>query len=112
MDMEKFRRKEHNKPSLKKTKKQNGRFIKGPIPYSWYTRACCLSSTAGVVAAAIYFLFGLNKEKNPIALSNIVLKDFGIDRRRKYEALKRLKEAGLIDVDNQPGRSPRIKIIF
>jgi hypothetical protein len=36
----------------------------------------------------------------------------GIDRHAKYDALKQLREAGLVLVEEQKGKSPRVKALF
>jgi hypothetical protein len=36
----------------------------------------------------------------------------GIDRHTKYDALKQLRTAGLIIVEEQNGKSPRVKALF
>ena len=47
-----------------------------------------------------------------LALANVKLAARGISRRQKCYALKQLREAGLIAVEERGRRSPRIKPLF
>jgi len=44
-------------------------------------------------------------------LGNARLQKLGVDRDAKARCLKALQEAGLITVDQQPGRNPRVTIL-
>jgi hypothetical protein len=86
------------------------RFIKGPIPFSWISRAACLSSSALKIGLILWYLAGLNKSET-VKLSNRYLTEFGIHRAGKYRGLQALQLAGLISVSNQIGRSPLVTIL-
>jgi len=47
-----------------------------------------------------------------VTLPNVGLAKQGIDRCAKYDALKQLRDAGLIIVENRGRKSPRIKALF
>jgi hypothetical protein len=47
-----------------------------------------------------------------VTLPNAGLAARGIDRHAKYDALKQLRDAGLIVVEDRIGKSPRIKAMF
>jgi hypothetical protein len=74
-----------------------GRFLRGPIPWSWITAAAALPSRALVVGLCIWRLVGAMKR--------------GIDRATKSRALHALERAGLIKVARQPGRFPKVTLL-
>jgi hypothetical protein len=47
-----------------------------------------------------------------VTLPNAGLATQGIDRHAKYDALRQLRDAGLIIVEDRIGKSPRVKAIF
>jgi hypothetical protein len=47
-----------------------------------------------------------------VTLPNAGLAKLGIDRYAKYDALKQLREAGLVMVEERGRQSPRIKALF
>ena len=89
---------------------QTYRFIKGPIPYEWITRASRMSGTAVRVGLNLWFLSGLTKSKT-VKLSNRYLNDFGLHRISKSKGLKQLQDAGLISYTGKKGSSPLVTIL-
>jgi hypothetical protein len=92
----------HHKPGEK--------FIKGPIPWNWITRAGCLPGKALQVAVTIWFLAGI-KRTGTIQLSNKCLRDIGVNRYSKNRALKSLEINRLVAVERHKGRSPVVTIL-
>jgi len=90
--------------------RQGEKFLKGPIPLAWLSRAAALPGRALQVGLAIWFLAGLKKTRT-VTLTNAVLKDFGVDRHAKYRGLAVLEGAGLIAVERQPGHAPRVTLL-
>ena len=90
--------------------KQGERFLRGPIPLPWLSRAARLPGKALHVAIAVYYLAGL-KRRRTVALSGKVSAELGVDRHSKYRALKWLEEAGLVRVKRHPGRNPLVTIL-
>lgn len=86
------------------------KFLKGPIPLTWLTRAAALPGKSLHVGLTIWFLAGLTQSRT-VKLSSIGAASFGVDRYAKYRALRWLEEAGLIVVDRKVGRSPRVTLI-
>jgi hypothetical protein len=92
--------------------RRSGEFLKGPIPLSWWGRACELPGKALAVASAIWWLAGVRGVKGDLRLTSSILERFGVtDRSTKYRALKALKEAGLIRVDVKHGKNPEVTIV-
>lgn len=88
-----------------------GRFLKGPIPWSWIARAAALPGQALLVGLCIWRLAGATK-RHTVLFGNFDLKPLGIDRAAKSRALRALEGAGLIKIAHQHGRLPRITLLF
>nr|WP_315473029.1 hypothetical protein [uncultured Undibacterium sp.] len=87
-------------------------FIKGPLPLDWMHRAGRLNGKSLHVALELYRLVGFHTDgSKTVELSNKQLAKFGVSRDTKYEALKRLREAGLIRIEQQSGRLPKITLL-
>jgi hypothetical protein len=99
------------KGKIKKTYYKKGeRFLKGPIPWAWLSKASRNPGKSLNVALAIWFLSGLNRSRT-ISLSGSVLRELGVKRHSGYRALKSLEETGLISVCRHPGRNPVVTIL-
>ena len=88
----------------------NGRFLKGPIPWSWIAAAATLPSRALLVGLCLWRLVGAMKS-DTIFFGNSDLRQLGIDRATKSRALRALERAGLINVTHQPGRFPKVTLL-
>ena len=88
----------------------SGRFLKGPIPWSWITAAAALPSRALLVGLCLWRLVGAMKS-DTISFGNSDLRQLGIDRATKSRALRALERAGLIKVTHQPGRFPKVTLL-
>jgi hypothetical protein len=88
----------------------NGRFIKGPLPLAWFEGAAALPGRALHVALAIWFQVGLERSST-IKLGQKRASQFSVSRDAKYDALKRMTEAGLIEVEQSPGQAPRVTVV-
>jgi hypothetical protein len=93
-----------------KRKRHNHPFLKGPIPLLWLETAAKLPGKCLHVGLALWYLAGVQKS-NAVALGNARLQKLGVDRDAKARCLKALQEAGLITVDQQPGRNPRVTFL-
>ena len=85
-------------------------FIKGPLPLPWFEVAAALPGKALHVALAIWFQVGLERRPT-IKLGRALTARFGVSRDAKYDALHRLTAAGLVEVEQQPGRAPLVTVI-
>jgi hypothetical protein len=86
-----------------------GRFIAGPIPVSWVCQAKRLGVTALLVGLALWHIRGLRKS-NTFIVSNLMLRDWGIQADAKSRSLRKLERSGLISVERQGKRSPQITL--
>jgi DNA-binding transcriptional ArsR family regulator len=93
-----------------KAKIVSGRFLKGPIPWSWITAAAALPSRALLVGLCLWRLVGAMKN-DTVSFGNSYLQPLGIDRATKSRALRALERAGLIKVARQPGRFPKVTLL-
>ena len=98
------------KKEKKLDKKGNTPFIKGPIPILWLVSAREASPTALTVGLYLWYLSGLKKKKI-FKATNRNLQMWGLNRSAKYRGLKKLEEAGLIEVKRQNKNSPEVTIL-
>ena len=94
-------------PSTEARKKS---FIKGPLPLIWFEKAAILPGKALHVALAIWYRVGLERQST-VKLGQKVMSRFGVSRDAKYDALRRLVEAGLIEIEQLPGKAPIVTVI-
>jgi hypothetical protein len=88
----------------------DGRFLKGPIPWSWIAVAAALPSRALLVGLGLWRLVGAMKS-DTILFGNSDLRLLGIDRATKSRALRSLEQSGLIKVVHQAGRFPKVTVL-
>lgn len=86
-------------------------FIKGPLPLVWIERAAALPGKTIQVALAIWFQVGLEGTQT-VKLGQKRVDRFCVSRDARYDALRRLAEAGLIQLVQQPGQSPVVTVIL
>ena len=86
------------------------RFLKGPIPWVWITRAADLPGRALHTAMALWFLSGVTRSET-VKLSGRLLTELGVDRHAKYRALTALEGAGLVRVTRLPGQNPVVTLL-
>jgi hypothetical protein len=89
---------------------QNGKFLRGPVPWDWLAKAAKLPGKALHVGLALWRLSGATKS-DTVRLSNVELDAMGVDRNAKSRALKHLEQAGLVRVSQAPGQAPVVTII-
>lgn len=89
--------------------KSGVKFLKGPIPLPWLSRAALLPGKALHVALALWFLSGLTKSRT-VRLSKSTLEYFGVKRQASYRSLKALEGVGLIACSRSPGRCPIVTL--
>jgi hypothetical protein len=86
------------------------KFIAGPIDVSWVCQASRLGVKALLVGLALWHLKGLRR-CNSFELSNLMVREWGIQPDAKARALRKLEKAGLITVERRGKRSPRVTLI-
>jgi hypothetical protein len=87
-----------------------GRFLKGPVPWSWIVTAAELPGSALVVGLCLWRLAGATKRQS-FMLGNDEMEVMGVDRAAKSRALSALEQAGLISVAREPGRLPTVTLL-
>jgi DNA-binding transcriptional ArsR family regulator len=60
---------------------------------------------------ALWFLYGVSRDRNPVVLSRQVLTEFGVTPRSASRGLAALEDAGLVTVVRCHGRLPRVTIL-
>jgi hypothetical protein len=96
--------------SVARPRVAGGRFLKGPIPWSWISGAAALPGQALLVGLCVWRLAGA-KRSQTVLFGNADLKPLGIDRAAKSRALRALEQAGLIKIARQRGRLPKITLL-
>jgi hypothetical protein len=88
-----------------------GKFIAGPVDVSWVCRASRLGVKALLVGLALWHLRGLRKADTFI-VSNVMLRDWGIQPDAKRRGLRTLEKAGLIHIERRGKRSPQVTLVL
>lgn len=86
------------------------KFIKGPIPLEWISRANALPGKAGAVGLALWFLVGV-KGSRTVGLTGEVEHIAACGRQALYSSLAVLEGAGLITVERKPGARAVVTIL-
>ena len=86
------------------------KFIKGPIPLLWITRANSLPGKVGAIGIALWFLAGVKKSRN-FKLTGEVTRIACCERKTLYPALKALEESGLISVQRSKGARSMVTLL-
>ena len=116
VDLDQFRRRSDDQPRPKRSNrvprhKRGERFLKGPIPAEWLSRAAKLPGKALHVGLAVWFAAGLAKCRR-VKLTRGALALFGVGRRQTaYRGLKRLEESGLVAVDRGKGQNASVELL-
>jgi hypothetical protein len=85
-------------------------FLRGPIPWSWWSRAASLPGRALHVAAAVRYLVGWRGGPT-VALALGDLDPFlGVDRQAARRGLRALESVALVEVDSRSGCKLRVRV--
>lgn len=85
-------------------------FIMGPIFVDLLAKATGISKSAGIVLLALYYQSGLRKRKT-VPVPYRTLREWGVTDNTTRSAVRKLADAGIIDVERNVGRSPRATIL-
>jgi hypothetical protein len=96
--------------TAKLTQQRSDRYLRGPVPLAWLEAAARLPGRALQVGLALWYLVGVTKSAT-VSLSSVRLAAFGVDRSAKRRALAALAGAGLVTLDQAPGRNPAVTVI-
>jgi hypothetical protein len=83
----------------------------GPIDVAWVRQAAQLGVTALLVGLALWHLKGL-RSANTFIVSNLMVREWGIQPDAKTRALRKLEKAGLISIERRGKRSPLVSLII
>ena len=87
-----------------------GKFIAGPVDVDWVCKASRLGVKALLVGLALWHLRGLRKA-DTFVVSNIMLRDWGVQQDAKRRALRALQKIGLIKIERLGKRSPQVTLV-
>jgi hypothetical protein len=82
-----------------------GRYVRGPIALSWLSRACALPGQRVLaVSLALWYVRGLRSCDHGLEVTADTWEMFDVDAPGKCRGLSSLADAGLIRVEDLPGR--------
>jgi hypothetical protein len=87
------------------------RFLKRPIPLSWVTRAMQLPGKAWHVGTVLWLWAGITRS-NTVILTRTRLRQCDLHPETARQGLSRLEQAGLVRVERQGKRSPRVTLLL
>lgn len=88
--------------------KAGERFLRGPIPWPWITRAMQLGRAPLALSLVIWRLVGVQRSRT-VHLTASEWECVG-ERKAVYRALDVLERAGLITVERHRGRGPMVEV--
>lgn len=94
----------------RKSSSVRGKFIAGPIDIIWLSGARKLGVSALWVGLGLWFLKGLRKSDS-FVVSNLIVRELGVQPDAKRRALRKLERAGLITIEKRGKRSPRVTLV-
>ena len=95
-------------------KRQNGAFVRGPIPMDWLSRVAVLPGKAPLLIALMLFhLAGLKKTHERLPLCAKRMGQFGIRNIQTVrKAMAAMEASGLIRLEHSPGRCRLVTIVM
>jgi hypothetical protein len=102
------------KAPKRQRRRQQGRFLRGPIPWSWISRAHSLPGQALAVGLCLWQRAGWqrtgkqNQPKVQLCLAQVGLP---MDIQAARRALHQLAEAGLVGITRRTGRGLEVELI-
>ena len=86
------------------------KFLSGPIPLAWLSKAAEFSGKPLAVGLAIWFEAGVTKSLK-VPMGHALLAKFHVERKAGASGLRKLERAGLVEVERHAGRNPVVTII-
>jgi len=86
------------------------KFLRGPTPWVWLSRAGQLPGRALHVALAIRLWTGI-KKTDCIVVPTATLVEMNVNRHAARRAVQALERAGMLVVDRHVGRKTRVRVI-
>jgi hypothetical protein len=81
-----------------------------PVPLGWFDRACVLPGKALAVGLILWRLAKM-RNTDTVTLTQAALKQHGLGRWVKYDALRSLERAGLVSVRRRDRKSPEVTLL-
>jgi hypothetical protein len=98
-------------PKPKPKRRQQGKFVM--VPVLWCEQLVSIGARDATYRVALHLLFEAWRTGNrTVKLTNVALSKVGVGREGKRRALSQLRKAGLIAVEQRPGRNPLITVRF
>jgi len=91
-------------------RRSSGLFLKGPIPFDWLKKANELGGSTGIIATGLWFYVGLNNSKS-FKVDSKLDQLTGVARQTRQHALRKLQQAGLVELSQHHGAYPFVKVI-
>ncbi|MBB3207494.1 hypothetical protein FHS27_003319 [Rhodopirellula rubra] len=85
------------------------RFIRGPIPLTWFRAASTCGDRAEAVAVLLWYAAGYQR-RNPIKMTPTLLSELRVHPKTGKRILRRMEELGLVQCEFARGRSPLVTI--
>lgn len=86
------------------------KFLKGPVPLDWLTAAARLPGKAINVGIALWWLAGMSKT-GILKLTRQSQLALHLSKDAERDGLRRLQQAGLIELTARPGQRHSVRII-
>ncbi len=86
------------------------RFIRGPIPLTWFKSASTCGDRAEAVAVLLWYAAGYQR-RNPVKLTPAILAELRVHPKTARRVLQRMADCGLVLVEFHRGRSPLVTIV-
>ena len=86
------------------------KFLKGPVPLDWLTAVTQLPGKAINVGIALWWIAGMSKT-GELKLTRQAQLAFNISKDAERDALRRLQQAGLIELTARPGQRHTVRIV-
>ena len=86
------------------------RHVQVALPVPWLERVAQLPGKALHVGVMLFYLVAIRRSAE-VRFSQATLRRFHTSRDASYDALRRMKEAGLVRVAKSPGRSPVVTLL-
>jgi hypothetical protein len=91
-------------------RRSSGLFLKGPIPFDWLKKANALGGSTGIIATGLWFYVGLNNSKS-FKVDSKLDQLTGVARQTRQHALRKLQQAGLVELSQPHGAYPLVTVI-
>ncbi|EMI54653.1 hypothetical protein [Rhodopirellula sallentina] len=86
------------------------RFIRGPIPMTWFRAASTCGNRAEAVAVLLWYAAGYQR-RNPIKMTPALLRELRVHPKTAKRIVTRMSDLGLVQCEFARGRSPLVTIV-